>query len=154
MSQGRKLLFETPAILFKKCQEYFKHNDANPLFEYKPHVVNGEIQYSKTPKYCPYTLSGLRIFLKIHEKTWSDYRKKERFAGVCKVIEEIIRDNKFRGASVGLFNHAIIARDLGLTEKSEVHQTSVLATVSDPIEEIRRRGIPMPDINIEDMEDD
>ena len=65
------------------------------------------------------TLSGLWIFLDISDTCWYSYKKKEDFAGVIKQIEHIIRTQKFEGAAAGFLNPNIIARDLGLVEKSE-----------------------------------
>ena len=42
------------------------------------------------------------------------------FSKVICEIKEIIRDQKFVGASAGLLNPNIIARDLGLTDKREL----------------------------------
>lgn len=42
------------------------------------------------------------------------------FSAVINKIEEIIYQQKFEGAAVGLFNSNIIARDLGLRDKQDL----------------------------------
>jgi hypothetical protein len=68
------------------------------------------------------TLMGLCIFLGITLETWIQYRDKDGFSDVTKEIDYIIRTQKFEGASAGMLNPNIIARDLGLIDKSD--QTS------------------------------
>ncbi len=151
---GSKRVFGSPKALLDASYEYFKAVDDNPLYESKAHVVSGFIEYSETAKKRPYTLGALQIFLQIHGKTWATYRKRQEFSGVCEIVESVIRNQKFEGAAAGLFNANIIARDLGLTDKSEINNTHVVATMTDPIEEMKKRGIPVPDIDLEDMIDE
>ena len=150
--RGRKRIFQSPKDLRDAAFEYFKSVDENPFIEEKPHASNGEITYSQTTKKRPYTIGGMCIFFRISQETWTLYRNRPEFIGVCSIIEDIIRTQKFEGAAAGFFNHAIIARDLGLADKSEVANTHVLATTQDPIEEMKKRGIPIPDIDLEDIE--
>jgi hypothetical protein len=60
------------------------------------------------------TISGLCIFLDISRPTWVEYRAKEGFSSIVSRVDEIIRTQKFEGASADLLNPSIIARDLGL----------------------------------------
>jgi hypothetical protein len=69
------------------------------------------------------TISGLCLFLDIAEETWSNYREREDFVGVTTRAEKIIYNQKFSGAAADLLNANIIARDLGLKEKSETELT-------------------------------
>lgn len=151
---GRKRIFQSPKILLDGALEYFKFVDENPWIIEKPHVQGGMVSYTETEKARPYTILGLCIFLRISHDTYLEYKKRPEFSGVMKVIDETIRNQKFEGASIGLFNHNIIARDLGLRDKIESHQTSVSASCDDPIEEMKKRGIPVPDIDLEDIDED
>ena len=45
-------------------------------------------------------------------------------------IEEIIYNQKFEGAAVGIFNSNIIARDLGLSDKKDIDHRGSLITIS------------------------
>jgi hypothetical protein len=66
------------------------------------------------------TVSGLCIFLDISPKTWAEYRAREDFTPIASRVDEIIRTQKFQGAAADLLNPSIIARDLGLADKSEL----------------------------------
>ena len=150
---GRKRIFQNPKVLLNGALEYFKSVDENPWYETKPHVVNGEIQYSKLAKPRPYTILGLCLFLRISHDTLREYRKRPEFSGVIKVIDETIKNQKFEGAAAGFFNANIIARDLGLRDKVESLNHVVSASMDDPVEEMKKRGIPIPDIDLEDIEE-
>ena len=63
---------------------------------------------------------GLCNFLDIGISTWEDYRNRDDFSLVCTRAEDIMRQQKFEGASAQLLNPSIIARDLGLADKSEL----------------------------------
>jgi len=79
----------------------------------------------RVPNETPYTKSGLYLFLDIDQKTWEDYRDKEAFSLICSRVEQIIYTQKIEGASVGAFNHAIVARELGLVDKSEITKQKI-----------------------------
>lgn len=70
------------------------------------------------------TLSGLCLFLDIHEDTWRLYRAKEDFIEVTTRAEKVIYDQKFSGAAADLLNANIIARDLGLKDRQEVEDVT------------------------------
>ncbi len=65
------------------------------------------------------TIMGLCNFLDIAMATWQEYRGKQDFSAVVSRVEQIIRQQKFEGASADLLNPNIIARDLGLADKQE-----------------------------------
>lgn len=119
-THGRAPIFPTPDALMAACAEYFAWVDENPLYESKAFSYQGEVTYAKLPKMRAMTISGLCIFLDIGRRSWDEYRKREDYLPVCEAVEEVIRTQKFEGASADLLNHAIIARDLGLADKSEV----------------------------------
>ena len=49
-----------------------------------------------------------------------DKKDDPNFFRVCQAAEQTIREQKFMGAAAGFFNHAIIARDLGLVDKKDL----------------------------------
>lgn len=119
-SHGRSPIFAAPDDLWVSCVEYFEWVDANPLQEEK--VFNGKdgIVRATISKMRAMTISGLCIFLDIDRKTWDAYRAKPDFLHIVTRAEEIIRDQKFSGAAADLLNANIIARDLGLSDKTEL----------------------------------
>jgi hypothetical protein len=119
-SHGRNPIFASPDDLERACVEYFEWVEANPLREEK--VFNGKdgIVRADVAKMRAMTIDGLCIFLDIARRTWDGYRDHPDFMPVVTRAEEIIRSQKFAGAAADLLNANIIARDLGLTEKSEI----------------------------------
>jgi hypothetical protein len=51
------------------------------------------------------------------------------FSQVITRIGKVIYTNKFEGASAGVFNHNIIARDLGLKDQTENKNTNAPITI-------------------------
>lgn len=78
------------------------------------------------PKLRAMTIRGLCLFLDISQETWRSWRDpnnvrfREDFVAVIDRVEGIITEQKFAAASAGLLNGNIIARDLGLADKTEV----------------------------------
>ena len=93
-------------------------------------------------------------YLRISHETLREYRKRREFSGVVRAIDESIKNQKFDGAAAGFFNANIIARDLGLKDKSEVLNRNINADISDPVEEMKKRGIPIPNIELEDIDEE
>lgn len=120
---GRDRLFSSADALWEACCEYFEWVDGNPLIEMKPFAYQGVVVQEPVPKMRAMTLSGLCIFLDIDDSTWRDWRNVEDFSLVVSRAEKIIYEQKFTGAAADLLNPNIIARDLGLTDKSQVDNT-------------------------------
>jgi hypothetical protein len=122
-SHGRTPIFKSPDELWAAAVEYFDWVEENPLYEDKVTSFQGVNTHEPVAKMRAMTIGGLCIFLDIARPTWDDYRKNKDFSSVAARVEEIIRTQKFEGASADLLNPNIIARELGLTDKSDVtHQ--------------------------------
>ncbi len=119
-SHGRSPIFATPEDLWAAASEYFEWVEENPLWEAKPFAFQGTVTVENLAKMRAMTISGLCIFLDIGRRTWDEYRAQQDFLPVATRVEEIIRTQKFEGASADLLNANIIARDLGLADKSEL----------------------------------
>lgn len=119
-SHGAKPRFETPEDLWSACQEYFAWNEANPLYEEKGFAFQGVVTKEKFAKLRAMTIEGLCQFIDVETKTWRDWRNnRQDLSLVVTRVDEIIRRQKFEGASADLLNANIIARDLGLADKQE-----------------------------------
>lgn len=119
-SHGRAPIFASPDDLWTACVEYFDWVEANPLKEAQAFAYQGAVTVHELSKMRAMTVSGLCIFLDISADAWENYRRREDFVGVTTRVDEIIRTQKFEGASAGLLNPSIIARDLGLADKTEL----------------------------------
>lgn len=119
-SHGRKPIFEKPEQLLEACCEYFQWVEENPLFESKLTTYKGKSKLEQIPKMRAMTLAGLCIFLDIARQTWDNYKEIDDFLEVTGWVDDVIQDQKFSGAAADLLNANIIARDLGLKDKSEL----------------------------------
>ena len=124
---GQPKKIPTPQILWEAACEYFQMRDESP-WEKEDFIRGGESAGGKVylNTAVPYTWCGLEDYLR--EKGLAakldDYRANKEgryseYADICTHIGQIIFDQKFTGAAVGAFNANIIARDLGLTEKTQ-----------------------------------
>jgi hypothetical protein len=119
-SHGRNPKFASPEQLEAACEEYFQWVEDNPLWEDKVTSFQGINTHEPIAKMRAMTLDGLQLFLDIHHDTWSEWRKRLDLSAVITRVEKAIRSQKFAGAAADLLNPNIIARDLGLSDKSEL----------------------------------
>lgn len=121
---GRDLIFETPEALSNACNEYFSWCLSNPLMEtvvqkIKINRDEEEIRLVEVPKMRAFTIQGLCNYIDISVKGFNLYEEREDFIPVTTRARQIIYNQKFEGAASGFLNANIIARDLGLVDKSE-----------------------------------
>lgn len=119
-SHGRQPIFKNPEDLWAAATEYFAWVEANPLYEDKLFAYEGEITHAPAARMRAMTLGGLCIFLDIARSTFDEYASREGFSAITRQIAEVVRAQKFEGASAGLLNANIIARELGLADKQEL----------------------------------
>lgn len=119
-SHGRRPIFSSPDDLWNAACEYFQWVEDNPLWEDKVTSFQGVNTHEPVAKMRAMTLDGLVLFLDIDDTTWRRYKEREDFSQVTTRIEKTIRSQKFAGAAADLLNANIIARDLGLADKSEL----------------------------------
>lgn len=141
---GRPKNIKTPQELWDLACEYFQTVDENPILlqEQKRGSVNmPRSAEGIDPKLMeqiinpvisletqrPYTWTGLESYLFEQRHVildLEDYRynrdgRYSEYGGIIRAIDRIIFTQKFEGAAAGIFNANIIARDLGLVDKSE-----------------------------------
>ena len=134
---GRDKIFATADIMWDAACEYFDWVEDNPLG--KAIVYQGEVSKSCENLMRAMTVKGLCIFLGVNSKYFNDFKdaldltkQEDRdFSEVIIRIRDIIDTQKFEGASAGLFNPNIIARDLGLIDKQAVETKDLNKEVSD-----------------------
>ncbi|MFZ4401985.1 MAG: terminase small subunit [Bacteroidales bacterium] len=130
---GRGKIFKSPSLLWDACCEYFLWCEKNPLKEQVVFHAQGIITKSYVAKMRPFTIQGLVSFLDVNVNYLNQFEdslkgKKDKsskdFSLICTRVREIIYRQKFEGAASGFFNANIIARDLGLSEKTETDLTT------------------------------
>jgi len=130
---GRDKIFKTPDLMWEAACEYFEWIEKNPLE--KAIVYQGEVSTKGESLMRAMTVKGLCIFWHVNTDYLTDFidnlkldaevvsAQNKEFSRVIKTIREIIDTQKFEGASAGLLNPNIIARDLGLTDKQATELT-------------------------------
>lgn len=133
---GRDAIFTEAEVLRKEVDSYFEWCQKNPFKEQviqkiKVDRYREEIKKVDVNKPRPFTLIGLCLYLGVNTRYFEEFRKlvygKTRgkykdFPAVLTYIEETIRDQKYTGAASGFFNASIVARDLGLADKTDSKQ--------------------------------
>lgn len=125
--KGRPKAIESPAMLWELACDYFQSVDDKPL--QKQDFLRGGMEAGKKIDVSlqrPYTWQGFDNFLfsqgivtRTAEYKYDRRKSYENFAEVIAHIDSIMYANKFEGAAAGIFNSSIIARDLGLVDKTE-----------------------------------
>jgi hypothetical protein len=110
-----------PDDLWEKACDYFEWCESNPWNKNEA-IKGGDAAGTimQIPTERPFTIHAFCIFAGIVTKTFWNYEQDEAYLPICTRIREIIYSQKFEGAVVGAFNANIIARDLGLSDKSEL----------------------------------
>lgn len=120
-SHGRSPKFEKAEDLWSACCEYFEWVEENPLYEDRLVTFQGRATHEPVAKMRAMTLQGLCVFLDIAFETWCEWRKSRAdLSEVISRVEAIIYQQKFAGAAADLLNANIIARDLGLADKTDI----------------------------------
>jgi hypothetical protein len=109
----------TPDALWDEAIEYFKWIDDNPI---KANQNLGTRNVNEVKFKRPYTLIGFCLFADISTDTFYSYKKNKDFIAITHKIENIIYNQKFEGATIGIFKEQIIIRELGLKEQSEIEE--------------------------------
>lgn len=113
--------FKTKNDLWDAAVAYFEWVEKNPIKKEEIFHYQGEITRTYIKKDRPLTIGGFCAHAGISATSYrKNYVGHERFSDVCAEIEQIIYNQQYEGAAAGIFNHAIIARKLGLSEKSEI----------------------------------
>lgn len=119
-SHGRNPIFASPDDLWDAACQYFEWVETNPLYEDRLVTFQGAATHEPVAKMRAMTIAGLCLFLDISRQGWLDYCARSDFVEVTARIDDVIRSQKFAGAAADLLNANIIARDLGLADKSEL----------------------------------
>lgn len=121
LNHGRHQKFKTPEELAAVCEEYFGWTRDNPLPEEVMFHYQGTIITATKNKMRAMTIKAMCLYIGINRITWMDWRKnREDLKSVIDQVDAVIWAQKFEGAAADLLNQNIIARQLGLTDKSEV----------------------------------
>jgi len=131
MKTGRHKLIDSPEQLIDMFERYKDKINGAPIL--KQEMIKGgpragdivELEYQR-----PYTWAGFQTFIykEVGLVKLEDYRtnKQGRYADFQDAIDQISSEmfsQKLEGAAVGIFQHNIIAMELGLAQKHEQKMT-------------------------------
>lgn len=142
-THGRELEYKTVQELAEKIMGYVEWVQANPWYKTeqlkKPVLIGLDEQGNKMyqtiaqiPTARPMSIGALCDHLGIHHKTWKEYGKREDFRAIVSRTEQFIGTQQWEGAAVGVFQHYIIARTLGMVEKTETGYRDKDGNPTDP----------------------
>lgn len=98
-----------------------KFESAEELWSQFAQYAEGRMACEMNRQPLPLTIASFCLELGVTQQTWQVWRKdRNDLSSVIARIDETIRDQKLSGAMVGAYNHNIVARDLGLADKSEL----------------------------------
>lgn len=133
---GRDRIIKDPESLLESANEYFQWCIDNPVLQTDFKSTKNGLEEIQIPHPQVFQKGALARYCHLSEwRLLEDLKKvSEDFSQIVTHIEGIIRDQKFKYASVGMFNSNIIARDLGLADKRENKNEDVkpdLSTLSE-----------------------
>lgn len=130
---GRSKAFGSPIELFGHFIEYCESVDGNVW--HKVDFRGKDAERVDIPMIMPYTWDGFDnyLFMKGIISNLDDYKSNKEgryadFADIVTRIGKIITDRKLTGATLNIFNVNIVARELGLADKTETKHTVVNET--------------------------
>lgn len=110
----------TPQGLLEGANEYFTWCVENPLKEEQLFHYQGEVKAHDVSKMRVFSLQGLCNFLEIALNTFKSYENRKDFMTVTTRVRGIIENQQLEGAASGFLNPNIIARKLGLSDKTDI----------------------------------
>lgn len=120
---GRGRKYETREELVEGINGYFDYCLNNPHRGQVSYHFQGIITKDTEEKMRSFSIEGLCVYLEICRTTFLEYEKNEDFTEVITRTREIIEMQQFEGAVSGFLNANLIARKLGLVDKSESKST-------------------------------
>lgn len=141
---GRDKLFASPKLMWNAACQYFNWCVDNPIKD--PRSFGGKQMIQR-----PFTMEGLCRYLNCNTAYFRTFKSRltdadEGFDTVINNIEETVYQQKFENAAIGVYNQSIIARDLGLTEKTDstikadIHTIDYTKLSDAALEEIANAG--------------
>ncbi len=137
VSKSGRSRYETPEKLLLAVCGYFQWVEQNPLLEGKMAFYEGNGTEYEVPHMRALTKDGLCLYLGIHRDTWGSWRRgddRKVLQPVVEWAEQYMYDQKFAGGAAGLLNPALVARDLGLVDRSQVDTKTKVVIQGDEAE--------------------
>lgn len=119
-NSGPARMITDPKELFDGFVAYFQWCQDNPIEEEVVGWFQGEATTHTVHKMRATTIRGAMAHMGLDWQLWYDWRNsREDLKPVILWAENIMYEQKFTGAAAGVLNPGIIARELGLAEKTD-----------------------------------
>lgn len=115
--------FQWPHELLEELVNYFNWIQDNPLNEAKLTSFQGTNALENLPKMRAVTQQSMYLYCGISRSKWGDYRLGNDIEGFKEVVEwaeDMMHSINFEGGASGLLNAMLVARQLGLAERTEL----------------------------------
>lgn len=106
-----------PDEILLKAREYAEWVDKYPLYELKVFGTGVKI---KVPKMRAMTIEGFCLFCNMAKSTWYEYEKQKAYSQIISRVKDLFYSQKFEGAAAECLNPNLIARELCLSEHSDL----------------------------------
>ncbi|MCK5015614.1 MAG: hypothetical protein KAS32_00965 [Candidatus Peribacteraceae bacterium] len=117
---GRNPKYSNADELWKDCIEYFEFMEENK-YEFQDNKGTKNVNTIKLSR--PYTVYSLCLYLDISRDTWGRWRKDNDLSYIVRKVDDIIYNQKFEGAVMGVYQQNIIIRDLGLKDETKTESS-------------------------------
>ncbi len=110
--------FNSPDELWEAFCDYVEYCEKNPWYKTEP-TKQGLVQ---VPVGKPLTFMGFSAYCGLTHQgllNYGELKGREDFFEIFTRIREIIDNHQYEGAAVGVYNHTLIARRLGLVDKRQ-----------------------------------
>jgi hypothetical protein len=121
---GRGFKYE-PLTLWNEAVSYFDWMSKR-VWNKKESIKSGDLAGSTmdVPTSTPFSIQSFCLYADISDETFANYISNENpykdFFGITTRIKNIIESQQFEGATVGVYNPNIIARKLGLVDRTDI----------------------------------
>lgn len=106
--------------LLQAFRDYIaNHESKPPIVETKPHVIEGQIVYSKSIKHRTITFQSFANFIGMARTNFDKWRNSEDLGEAMEYIDNFMFASNFELAAAGLLNPVLVSRYLGISEKVE-----------------------------------
>lgn len=117
---GRPRKLRNPKQLWEIACDYFQHCDDNPIATEETYAGTKGAYVKQQLHPVPYTWAGLEVYANTDLEAYKDADERPEYSDVIRVIDAVMTNQKFSGAAAGVFNANIIARDLGLRDRTDI----------------------------------
>jgi len=111
----------TPDAIWDEAVKYFNWITLR-VWNKKEAIKSGEMagELIDIPTSTPMSIKSFCLYADISHQTFLNYENNNDFVEVITRIKSIIESQQFEGATVGAYNPNIIARTLGLVDRSDI----------------------------------